>query len=231
VSTTNFFITVLKVFLALIIIIGAGAVGLYVIPNILDTQFTDNQLKHPFNVAHGQTVAPPKEGTPPTPTPPANSGTPPAPVPPTVTNTPTPTAPNPNLQYLPQKAYVQSFAPEVGVPQNAVPLQSVPPVIAPAYQQQSTSGGFDVGSILSMVVAAGSGLFAKMGFDKARKAQDTTQSLAETNVQQATIQQKTLEQVYENMPDKGVSINNKPEIKLTEVAKMKDEAVKTASKA
>jgi hypothetical protein len=184
-------------------------------------------------MVYGQTVAPPSSGTPPasTGTPPASTGTPPATVAPTVTNVPTPTAPTPNLQYLPQKSYVQTFAPEQGIPQNGVPLQAVPPVIAPSPYQQQSNNGFDIGSIMSMVIAGGSGLLAKMGFDRAKTAQGTTQALAQTNVQQATIQQKTLEQVYENMGDKGASITNKPEIKLEEVAKMKDEALKTASKA
>jgi|SRR6476619_1396728 len=199
---------ILFLVLILIITLGAVLIAFYLLP------------------AHGQTVAPPSGGTPP-----ASSGTPPATVSPTVTNTPTPTAPNPNLQYLPQKAYVQSFAPEVGIPPNSVPLQAVPPVVAPSYQQQQSNSGFDIGSIMSMVIAGGSGLLAKMGFDKAKTAQNTSQSNAETNVKQATIQQKTLEQVYENMGDKGASITNKPEIKLEEVAKVKDEALKTASKA
>jgi len=186
-----------------------------------------------IGIAYGQTVAPPSGGTPPASagTPPASSGTPPATVAPTVTNVPTPTAPTPNLQYLPQKSYVQTFAPEQGIPQNGVPLQAVPPVVAPSPYQQQSNSGFDIGSIMSMIIAGGSGLLAKMGFDKAKTAQNTSQSNAETNVKQATIQQKTLEQVYENMGDKGASITNKPEIKLEEVAKMKDEALKTASKA
>jgi len=198
---------ILFLVLILIITLGAVLIAFYLLP------------------AHGQTVAPPSGGTPPA------SGTPPAPVSPTVTNVPTPTAPSPNLQYLPQKAYVQSFAPEQGVPANSIPLQAVPPVVAPSPYQQQSNSGFDIGSIMSMVIAGGSGLLAKMGFDRAKTAQNTSQANAETNVKQATIQQKTLEQVYENMGDKGASITNKPEIKLEEVAKVKDEALKTASKA
>jgi len=198
---------ILFLVLILIITLGAVLIAFYLLP------------------AHGQTVAPPSGGTPPA------SGTPPAPVSPTVTNVPTPTAPSPNLQYLPQKAYVQSFAPEQGVPANSIPLQAVPPVVAPSPYQQQSNSGFDIGSIMSMVIAGGSGLLAKMGFDRAKTAQNTSQANSETNVKQATIQQKTLEQVYENMGDKGASITNKPEIKLEEVAKVKDEALKTASKA
>jgi hypothetical protein len=174
-----------------------------------------------ISIAYGQNVPPPPP-----------QGTPPAPVAPTVTNTPTPTAPNPNLQYLPQKAYVQSFAPEVGLPANSVPLQAVPPVVAPAYQQQS--GGFDLGSwagILGILGAGGAYLRGHFADKKAEAAKDTSQLNAQMNVKQAAIQEQTLQQVYDNMGDKGASITNKPEIKLTEIAKMKDQAVETASKA
>jgi len=179
-------------------------------------------------IAYGQNIPPPSV------TPPAPSGTPPAAVAPTVTNVPTPTAPSPNLQYLPQKSYVQTFAPEQGIPQNGVPLQAVPPVIPPSPYQQQSNGGLGSGSlmsILALITAGGSGFLSKLGLDKAKTVQGTTQALAQTNVQQATIQQKTLEQVYENMGDKGASITNKPEIKLEEVAKLKEDALKTASKA
>jgi hypothetical protein len=150
---------------------------------------------------------------------------------PTPVPTPTPTSPEPNLQYLPQKAYVQSYAPENGIPTNGAPLQVVPQTVP---VQSNSIGGVNIDSalsVLSMIVSAGSGFAAKLGFDKAKKAQNTSQENAETNVKQAAIQQKTLEQVYENMPDKGASIQDKPEIKLEEVAKVKDEALKTASKA
>jgi len=161
----------------------------------------------------------------------AQNSTPPPVTTPTPVLTPTPTTPNPNLQYLPQKSYVQTFAPENGIP-SSVPLQALPTVVP--YQapvQNNALGGIDLGSIIPIVIAAGSGLLAKMGLDKAKKAEGTSQLNAEMNVRQSTVQQKTLEQLYENMPDKGNSINDKPEIRLSEVAKVKDDAVKTASKA
>jgi hypothetical protein len=159
---------------------------------------------------------------------------------PTPVPTPTPTSPNPNLQYLPQKAYVQSYAPEVGIPSNSIPLQPVPTVIPqPVAATSQTIGGFDISDIFSTIVAAGSGLAAKMGWDRAKKVDDkveekvvpTVQSVAEHQVKQDIVSQKQSEQIYENMADKGVSIQDKPEIKLENLAKLKDEAVKTASKA
>src|SRR5687768_13047251 len=69
--------------------------------------------------------------------------TPVPPTAPTVTNVPTPTTPQPNWQFLPQKAYVQPFCPEVGVPPNALPLTAVPQVIPVQPQVQQSVGGFD----------------------------------------------------------------------------------------
>jgi len=37
--------------------------------------------------------------------------------------------------------------------------------------------------------------------------------------------------MFANMADGGKSINDKPDIRLTEIAKMKDQAVETATKA
>jgi len=187
-----------------------------------------------INKTHAQTVAPPPIALPPTPTgtPPAPpQPTPPAVTPPTPTAAPTPTQTAPNLQYLPQKSYVQTFAPENGVP-SSIPLQPVPQVVP--VQGQSAGGGFDMStimSVISMIMAGGSGFLGKMGLDKAKNANNTVQAVAENNVKQATVQQKTLEQVYENMPDKGASIADKPEIRLDNVAAVKEEALKTASKA
>lgn len=147
---------------------------------------------------------------------------------PTPVNTPTPTAPNPNLQYLPQKAYVQAYAPENGIPSNQQPLQVVPQVVPAPVQQ---SAGFDIGSIMSMAIAAGSGLMAKMGFDKAKKVQGTVQDVAQVQVKQTDQTKVLAKQVYENMSDGGASITDKPEIQLKILEETKNQAVETATKA
>ncbi len=161
----------------------------------------------------------------------AQNATPPVPVQPSVA-VPAQTAPNPNFQYLPQKAYVQSFGPEIGIPNSPTPaLPSVTTVpVAPAQVQQNTVGGMDIGEIVSMVIAGASGFAAKLGFDKAKKAENTGKENSAMNVKQAIIQEEGLKLQYENMPDKGAGITDKPEIRLTEVAKMKDTAVDTATK-
>jgi hypothetical protein len=221
----NIIVALLTILLCLIIIIAIWITFQYLVKR----------------VAYGQTIAPPPislptppAGTPPAPTPPAKvEPTPPAVTPPTPTAAPTPTQAAPNLQYLPQKSYVQTFAPENGVP-SSIPLQQVPQVIPVQAPQQSTGGGFDMStimSVISMIMAGGSGFLGKMGLDKAKNAQGTVQEVAQNNVKQAAVQQQTLQQVYENMPDKGASIIDKPEIKLENVTAVKEEALKTASKA
>ena len=167
--------------------------------------------------AYGQTVTPPTEVNPP------------AVTTPTPVLTPTPTSPNPNLQYLPQKSYVQTFAPENGIP-SSTPLQALPPVQAPVAPQQSSGFPTDIMGILAMAGAAGAYLKGHLANHKADKAQDIGKENAAMNVKQGIIQEESLKLQYENMPDKGNSITDKPEIRLTEVAKMKDKAVDTATK-
>ena len=166
--------------------------------------------------AYGQTVTPPTEVNPP------------AVTTPTPVLTPTPTSPNPNLQYLPQKSYVQTFAPENGIP-SSTPLQALPPVQVPV-QQQSSGIPTDIMGVLAMAGAAGAYLKGHLANHKADKAQDIGKENAAMNVKQGIIQEESLKLQYENMPDKGNSITDKPEIRLTEVAKMKDKAVDTATK-
>jgi len=173
-----------------------------------------------MHTAEGQTPpanAPPKATTP---TPP------PATLPPTVVNTPTPTSPLPNLQYLPQKAYVQSYAPEIGIPTPNVPLQSAPVVQAPALQAPTTQSSIPGIDIAAMLALGGTAI----NFVKNHFTSKTTKANSEMNVQQAIVQQKTLEQLYENMPDKGESIKDKPEIQLREIADLKEKAVNTNTK-
>ena len=158
------------------------------------------------------------------------TNTTPSAVTPTPTATPVETSPSPNFQYLPQKAYVQPFKPEVGIPQNVIPLTAVPQVVPVQPVQNQTLGGFDIGSIMSMVIAAGSGLFAKMGIDKARKVEEISKEQSTQIVQSKQVEQSLAKQVYDNMPDKGASIQDAPEIRLETLADNKEEALKTAAK-
>ena len=167
-----------------------------------------------IGVAYGQNVTPPK------------------PVQPTVA-IPAQTQPNPNLQYLPQKAYVQAFGPEYGLPASPTPLQSISPIPVQqvAVPQTAGIGGLDMSSIMPYLVAGGSAVLGYLGLNKAKKAQTTSQENAAMNVKQAVVQEEALKLQYETMgTEKANAINDKPEIRLTELAKMKDKTVDTATK-
>jgi len=158
--------------------------------------------------------------------------TPPAPIPPTVVNTPTPTAPNPNFQYLPQKAYVQAYGPEIGLPSSGG-LQPAPTVVVPAQQQAvpAANGGFDIGSILAIVTAAGAGLFAKLNRDKVNKVQDTTKENSASLVDTKIVQQEIARYMFNLDKAKAEALNDAPAIKLEKLEQDKKEATDTATKA
>ena len=154
---------------------------------------------------------------------------------PTVTNVPTPTTPNPNFQYLPQKAYVQPFAPEVGIPSNAIPLTSVPQVI-PMQPVQQQVGGFDFGTIMgviSAITAGGALLKSKLVGDKTNKVEATSQNNAEQIVKGAAVDQSIAKTMFELAPKEKVDAmeGTAPDIKLVKLAQNKDEAVTNAAKA
>jgi len=183
------------------------------------------QLSHRV---YGQTVPPPAS----VPTGPANqpAAALPTPVPPTVVPTPTPTAPNPNFQYLPQKAYVQAYGPEIGIPTNGVPLQQAPTVIAAS----PTQGGIDTGSIMGIigtVVAAGSGLVAKMSHDKSKQVQQITRENSSAIVDSKVVQQEIARYMFNLDKAKADALNDAPAIKLEKLEDDKKVATDTASKA
>jgi hypothetical protein len=127
----------------------------------------------------------------------------------------------------------------------------------PTGVQQSNSFGINnemINNIITMLAGSGIGggissLYAKIKGDKAEKkavvaenkaviaqshieqTNNVVKEQAQTQVKLATVAQKSLELQYENMGDKANEIKDKPEIQLKEVAKIKDEAVKTTAKA
>lgn len=113
------------------------------------------------------------------------------------------------------------------LPQDYYVITQLPKGISVAAQEQPL--GFNLSDIISGLVGGGAGaLYAKFRGDKNQK---TVQEVAQTQVKIAEVQQGTLEQVYENMPNKGNEITNKPVIKQENVEKIKDKAVETAAKA
>ena len=159
----------------------------------------------------------------------------PAPVTPTPTNQPTPTTPTPNFQYLPQKAYVQPFKPEVGIPESAIPLTAVPQVIPQQQVQpsQQTGSGFptDIMGILAAVGAAGAYLKGHVAKQKADKAEDLGKEALGSDAQTKSNLAEFARVSYEKMPDGGASINNAPAVKLENLNNDAKEATDKAAKA
>lgn len=146
---------------------------------------------------------------------------------PTPVNTPTPTEPNPNLQYLPQKAYVQAYAPEVGLPTGQQPLQVVPQVVPAPAVQAGTLGipGLDV-----MAISAAIGTFIRSEL-KGHTITNVIKKIAGTQVKQIEAQEEHLGLTMDQMPQKGDEITNKPNIKQDHIKEIKQEAIETAEKA
>ncbi len=151
------------------------------------------------------------------------------PVIPTPVPNPTPTQPDPNFQYLPQKAAVTVYNPEIGVPQFAQPLQTVPQVISPPAVpvQSGTLGipGLDVALIAGLV-----GQFIRTEL-KNKTVTGLVKRIAGTQVKQIEAQEEHLGLTFDQMPQKGDEITNKPNIKQDHIKDIKEQAIDTAEKA
>jgi hypothetical protein len=161
------------------------------------------------------------------------------PLPPVVTPTPvptaTPTTPNPNFQYLPQKAYVQSFAPENGITSNAVPLQAIPTIIPAQQQAQPTTvGGLDLGSMAGVLGVLGAGAAYLKGHfanKKADKVEGTAKENAVAIVDSKVVEQEIAKYMFNLDKAKADALNDAPAIKLETLENKKEKATETASKA
>jgi len=157
---------------------------------------------------------------------------PPAPIPPTVVNTPTPTAPNPNFQYLPQKAYVQAYGPEIGLPSTGA-LQAAPTVIVPAQQAAPSTGigGLDIMAILGILGAGGAYLKGHFANKKAEKVEGTAKENAVAIVDSKVVEQEIAKYMFNLDKAKAEALNDAPAIKLETLENKKEKATETASKA
>jgi len=150
---------------------------------------------------------------------------------PTPVPTPTPTTPNPNWQFLPQKAYVIPFAPEQGVPQSTIPLQSVPTVIP---QQQQGQGQLDtttsIMGIIGIVGAAGAYLKGHFADKKAEKAEVITKDSMGSILDNKENLKELARILYQMNPEKANNITDAPSIKLEtlekDAAEFRDKAAK-----
>jgi|SRR6185503_8948795 len=148
---------------------------------------------------------------------------------PTPVPTPTPTAPNPNFQYLPQKAAVTVYTPEIGVPVNPAQLQSVPQVI-PVQQQPVQSGVLGIPGLDAAAVVGLIGLAVRSEL-KGKTISDVVKRIAGTQVKIVEANEEHLGLTMNNMPDKGNEIVNMPNIKQEHIKEIKEEALKNAEKA
>jgi len=196
--------------------LGSAAVVVLVIVILVVILVAIGWLSLGFNIqfAKGQNVSVPKTVVPP-------------PVSPTIVNTPTPTAPNPNFQYLPQKAYVQAYGPEIGIPSSGGILQGVPVVQpAPVVQQEAQpaqSAGFDIGSIMAIVTAAGAALFSKMTGDKAKKTEGVAKETMGATLDNKELIKEVARVMYQMNPEKANQITDAPSIKLETLKEDTDE--------
>jgi hypothetical protein len=117
-----------------------------------------------------------------------------APAPPVVT-----TSPNPNLQYVPQKAYI------VTTPDGTV--QAVP------VESQGTSGTAEATGIIGIITAIGTGLWAKMSAKKDNKHTDA--ALLNTK----EVQKEIARVMYNFQPDQSKALSDAPAIKLENLEK------------
>ena len=153
---------------------------------------------------------------------------------PTPVPTPTPTAPNPNFQYLPQKAYVQPFAPESGIPANSIPLTAVPTVVPAPVQQQATTGGFDSSSIMAIISAilgGGALLKSKMVGDKTNQVEGITKQSLSSILQDKEAIAELAKFAFSSNPEAANKLDNAPCIKLDTLEKQKVDFADKAAKA
>ena len=208
---------------------GALGVALIVIAIIVFILVVIGWLSFGFNIQVAKGQFPPNntKAAAPTPIPP--------PVAPTIVNTPTPTAPNPNFQYLPQKAYVQAYGPEIGVPSSGGQLQGVPVIQpAPIVQQPAQPAGFDIGSIMGILgtlAAGGAYLKGHLADKKAEKVEVVAKENSAAIVDSKIVEQEVARYMFNLDKAKADSLNDAPAIKLETLENNKKTATETATKA
>jgi hypothetical protein len=114
------------------------------------------------------------------------------------------TSPNPNLQYVPQKAYIVT-TPDGTV--QAVPVQGA----------TGGSGTAEATGIIGIITAIGTGLWAKMSAKKDNKTTDA--ALLNTK----EVQKEIARVMYNFQPDQSKALADAPAIKLETLEKDKAE--------
>jgi len=145
------------------------------------------------------------------------------------------TTPNPNLQYLPQKAFIQAFSPEATPTTQSAILGPLPTNTFVQPQTVSTvpTGNIDVGTIMGIigtVVAAGSGLMAKMSGDKSKKNEGVIKENSTAIVDSKIVQQELARLMFEWNKTQADALTDSPVTKLENLKNEVKQATDTAIK-
>jgi hypothetical protein len=121
------------------------------------------------------------------------------------------TSPQPNLQYLPQKAYI-------------VPVGPNGEVAAVPYQDAGGTSTAQATGIVGILTAIGTGLWAKMAAKKDVK--QTNSALLDTK----EVQKEIARVMYNFQPDQSKALSDAPAIKLENLEKDKAEFAEKVAK-
>ena len=121
------------------------------------------------------------------------------------------TSPQPNLQYLPQKAYI-------------VPVGPNGEVAAVPYQDSGGSSTAQATGIVGILTAVGTGLWAKMSAKKDVK--QTNSALLDTK----EVQKEIARVMYNFQPDQSKALSDAPAIKLENLERDKADFAEKVAK-
>lgn len=123
-----------------------------------------------------------------------------------------------SIEFIPQKAIITTLPPAG----ENIPVNN---------NGNSDSQAGIAGTIMAAITGAFA-VYTKISSKRDHEENKAkTQDVAATQVKAIGVQQSSLELQYENMPNKGNDITNRPDIKLANVEALKAEALKNAAKA
>lgn len=160
----------------------------------------------------------------------------PPPVTPVPSINPTPTSPEPNPQYLPQKAYVQLFAPENGIPTSSGTLPVISQVVpaAPVQQAGPSLGipGLDIAAILALFGTGATYVKSHLIGKKTDKVEETAKENSKHIVEGTTVDSELARLLFEWNKEKADALNGTaPAVKLEALEDNTKAATETATKA
>lgn len=137
-----------------------------------------------------------------------------SPTPTTVAPPQVATTPNPNLQFIPQKAYIVT-TPDGQI--QAVPIQE-------ANNAGAGNANGEIAGIIGILTAVGTGLYAKLSGSKDIK--NTNAAVLQTK----DIQKEIARVMYNFQPDQSKALSDAPAIKLENLEKDRQEFANKVAK-